>query len=197
MKTISIVFFLLLTVLVGNVTLTRAGDRQPIKAIYIPLADHYPGIVAYEKYRQTMVKADFSIERMLSWSLLRASFQSGEVDMAFIISSMALGFGSDKDVLAIAVPLAKSPAYIKKQNNRGLPASVEQSLPWADVVETGGFGKVAWYSKDVLPWPNGHVAGIVIVTDDAIRNKFAALREVIDSLHRAGLDIEHARRVEG
>ncbi len=31
-------------------------NRQTIKAIYIPLADHYPGIVAYEKYRDQMTK---------------------------------------------------------------------------------------------------------------------------------------------
>jgi hypothetical protein len=27
------------------------------------LADHYPGIVAYEKYRDKMEKADYKIER--------------------------------------------------------------------------------------------------------------------------------------
>ena len=278
---------MLLTVLVGNVTLTRAGDRQPIKAIYIPLADHYPGIIAHEKYRDAMLKADFSIERMKSWPLLRAYFESGEVDMAFIISPMAmdmfsespnfrfisllhrdgnalaindlldawvqlprertarkpdgkvaaafaearkatgasiecavpsllathtvilykylqdhgqtlaLGFGPQKDVIAVTVPPAKSPAFIKKRNNRGIPASFEQSMPWADVVETNGFGKVAWYSKDVLPWPNGHVECIVIATDDAIKEKSEALQEVVGYLHRAGLDIEHARRRGG
>ena len=60
-------------------------NRQTIKAIYIPLADHYPGIVAYEKYRNQMKHADYQIERMKSWPLLRAYFMSGEVDMAYII----------------------------------------------------------------------------------------------------------------
>lgn len=33
-------------------------QKQIIKAIYIPLADHYAGIVAYEKYRDQMKYAD-------------------------------------------------------------------------------------------------------------------------------------------
>ncbi|MEE8398902.1 MAG: ABC transporter substrate-binding protein [Desulfobacterales bacterium] len=288
-KSVSIVLSIsmLLTVWVVDAAYCQAGEKQPIRAIYIPLADHYPGIVAYEKYRDAMVKADYSIERMKSWPLLRAYFQSGEVDVAFIGSplamdmfgetpnfrfiglmhrdgnalainglldadielprkraerkpdrkvadalarartqrgrpvecavpallsthtvvlykylkdygrSLAIGFGSDKDVLAVEVAPAKSPAFIKKQNNRGIPAAFEQSLPWADVVETGKFGKIAWYSKDVLAWPNGHVECIVIATDDAIQNKSEALKEVVHYLHQAGRDIEEARRSWG
>lgn len=286
-RTASILLLALLVVLGGTADHGRAQDRQPVKAIYIPLADHYAGIVAYEKYRDSMTGADYSIERMQSWPLLRAFFRSGEVDMAFIISPMAmdmfqeqpdfrwvgllhrdgnalaindllnaevklsperekrkpdgkvaaafaraskehgqpikcavpsllathtvvlykylrdfgktlgLGFGTDRDVMAVEVAPAASPVYIKKQNSRGEPAAFEQSLPWADVVETGGFGKVAWYSKDVLPWPNGHVECIIIATDEAIRNKPEALREVITAIHRAGMDIEHARRAGG
>ena len=63
-------------------------EKKTIKAIYIPLADHYAGIVAYEKYRDKMKNADYRIERMKSWSLLRAYFMSGEVDVAFIILLM-------------------------------------------------------------------------------------------------------------
>ena len=66
------------------------GQRSSIKAIYIPLADHYGGIVAYEKYRDEMTKADYAIERMKSWPLLRAYFLSGEVDLAYIICPMAM-----------------------------------------------------------------------------------------------------------
>ena len=90
-----------------------------------------------------------------------------------------------------------SPAFLKKQSTRGEPASFEQSLPWADVVETGGFGWVAWYSKDVIPWPKGHVECIVIASDRTIEQKGEALREVIYYLHQAGLDIEQARRTGG
>ncbi len=278
-------FALLLGLLTGTSAAfaQEADARQPIKAIYIPLADHYAGIVAYEKYRDRMQQADYTIERMKSWPLLRAYFMSGEVDMAYIICPQAmdmfredpkfrwvslmhrdgnalaindllndriglprerlqrkpdakvanalvaakqlrgeptecgvphlhathtvvlykylkdhgrtlgLGRGRDKDVVAIEVPPPKSPSFIKKKNSRGIPASFEQSLPWADVVETEGFGHVAWYSKDVMPWPNGHVECIAIATDDCIKNKAEALKEVVHYIHQAGLDIEQAR----
>lgn len=268
--------------------------RQTVKAIYIPLADHYAAIVAYERYGSKMVHADFQLEKMRSWPLLRAYFMSGRVDMAFIISpqamdmfrkqpsfrwislmhrdgnalaindlldkdaglekkridrkpdsrvakamvraakrigrptccgvphlhathtvilykylkdhglTLALGkgvkqdvIGGKQDVIAVEIPPPKSPAFIKKNNSRGLPASFEQSLPWADVVETGGYGHVAWYSKDVLPWPNGHVECIVIATDEAIETKQEAIKEVIFYIHKAGLDIEKARKEGG
>jgi len=65
------------------------------------------------------------------------------------------------------------------------------------VVETGGFGHVAWYSKDVMPWPGGHVECIALATDRAIANKFAALKEVTTYIQRAGADIEAARETGG
>ena len=264
-----------------------AQQKQTIRALYIPLADHYAGIVAYEKYRGEMRYADYSIERMKSWPELRAYFMSGEVDVAYIICPMAmdmfredpkfrwvslahrdgnalaindlinthvhlpeerknrkpdkkvaeaystvkkemgrpsqcgvpslfathtvvlykylrdngktlgLGFGPKNDVVAIEVPPPKSPAFIKKQNSRGIPASFEQSLPWADVVETGGYGYVAWYSKDVISWSKGHVECIIIATDNAIKNKREALKEVIYYFHKSGIDIEDARNEGG
>ncbi len=269
---------------------TQSGltaEKVPIKAIYIPLADHYPGLVAYETYCDIMTEADYQIEQMKNWSLLRANFMSGEVDMAFIICPMAMdmfadkpdfrwisllhrdgnalavndllnadiklsedrkdrkpdgktaeafaavkkqtgkpvecgvpalqsthivvlykylkdhgkamniGVGNDHDVLVIAVPPPKSPSFLKKKNNRNTSASFEQSLPWADVVETQNYGHVAWYSKDVMRWPHGHVECIVIATDKAIKEKSEALREVVYYLHQAGLDIENARREGG
>jgi NitT/TauT family transport system substrate-binding protein len=270
-----------------GITAVNAQDKQVIKAIYIPLADHYAGIVAYEKYRDQMKKADYRIERMKSWFLLRAYFMSGEVDLAYIVSPLAmdmfagkpnfrwvsllhrdgnalaindllnaevqlpeerlkrkpdakvanaftrarnklgrpsecgvphllsthtvvlykylkdhgkglnLGRGTDKDVLAIEVSPSKSPAFIKRQNSLATPASFEQSLPWADIVEAKGFGHVAWYSKDVMPWPKGHVECIAIATDNCVSNKKEALKEVIYYLHKAGLDIEKARQKGG
>ena len=287
---ISIVFFafslMIISFLSGQVAYSQ--EKETITAIYIPLADHYPGIVAYEKYRDKMQYADYRIERMKSWPLLRARFMSGEVDMAFIIcpqamdmfrkkpnfrwvslihrdgnalaindllnadvnlpnerllrhpdkkvaeafakakrklgrptecgvphlhathtvvlykylrdhgKTLGLDSGEDNDVIAIEVPPSKSPIFIKKKNSRGIPASFEQSLPWADVVETKGFGHVAWYSKDVMKWPpHGHVECIVIATDACIREKPKALREVIHHIHRAGLDIEAGRKEGG
>lgn len=276
-----------LCVLVCGIPTVSAQDRQPIKAVYMAAADHYPGIVAYEKYRGEMKEADYSIERMKSWPLLRAYFMSGEVDVAYIICPMAmdmfaeksnfrwvsllhrdgnalaindrlnedvnlprerldrkpdgkvadafakakkkmnrpsecgvpsllsthtvilykylkdhgkslgLRFGQEKDLVAIEVPPSKSPSFIKKSNSRGIPASFEQSLPWADVVETQRYGHVAWYSKDVMPWRHGHVECIAIATDNCIKNKKAALKEFIYYLHKAGGDIETARRTGG
>ncbi|HEB56617.1 MAG TPA: nitrate ABC transporter substrate-binding protein [Gammaproteobacteria bacterium] len=261
--------------------------RQPIKALYIPLADHYAALVAYERYRRQMKYADFKIEQMKNWDLLRAYFQSGEADMAYVMSPLAMdmfnenphfrwvglmhrdgnalaindllnqqvqlsqkrkdrkpdarvaeslrkvyqqnGYSTEigmphllsthtvvlyrylkeqglrmsmtpntnAEVLAIAVPPPKSPAFIKSKSNRAMPAAFEQSLPWADVVETGGFGKVAWYSKDVMPWKNGHVECIALATDGAIANKFEALKEVMKYIRQAGQDIEQARTEGG
>ena len=77
------------SILIGA-PLPQDHAKQPIKAIYIPLADHYPGIVAYERYRDSMQRADYRIERMKSWPLLRACFMSGRADVAFIICPQAM-----------------------------------------------------------------------------------------------------------
>lgn len=272
--------------LLALATMTSVADtasRQPIKALYIPLADHYAAIVAYERYRDQMQHADFQIEQMGNWNLLRAYFRSGEADMAYVMTplaidmyqqqadfrwvglmhrdgnalaineqlkrrldlpplrkdrkpgvelaevlkafqaerqqptivgvphllsthtvvlyrylkeygaNMALELNDRVEVLPVAVAPPKAPAFIKGKSNRAEPAAFEQSLPWADVVETGGFGHVAWYSKDVMPWPNGHVECIALASDRAIETKFLALQEVMEYIHRAGADIEAAR----
>ncbi len=265
----------------------KTTAKQKVHALYIPLADHYAGIVAYEKYREQMTKADYEIERMPNWDELRAYFMSGDVDMAYVMAPMAMdmfleepmfrwvglmhrdgnalaindiikadvnlsekrihrkptpdaanafakamaksgkpvkvgvpsllsthavvlyrymkengktlgiGYALDKDLLAIAVPPPKSPAFLKRNNVRGIGAAFEQSLPWADVVETQGFGHVVWYSKDIMPWPNGHVECITLATDKAISEKGEAIKEVIYYIHKAGQDIEAARRSGG
>jgi len=275
-----------LSLLLGT-QLSVANERETIKSLYIPLADHYAALVAYERYAPSMKYADFQIEQMKNWDFLRAYFQSGEVDMAFVMSPLAMDMFNEKphfrwvglmhrdgnalaindlinekvnvpklrsdrkpdesvakalrsfkqgsgkatqigmphllsthsvvlyrylkehgltltlsprveaDVLAISVPPPKSPGFIKGKSNRALPAAFEQSLPWADVVETGGFGHVAWYSKDVMPWENGHVECISLATDKAIQTKEQALKEVVHYLHQAGADIEQARKEGG
>ena len=48
--------------------------------------------------------------------------------------------GSDVTFKIVKPP--KSPIYIKKKAARSLPAAFEQSLPWAEVVETDGNGYV-------------------------------------------------------
>jgi NitT/TauT family transport system substrate-binding protein len=109
---------------------------------------------------------------------------------------LAIGEG-DGDVIAKPVPPPNSPEFIKQQAQAGKAASFEQSLPWADVVETGGFGKVAWYSKDVIKWPNGHVECIMIASDNAIKTKGEAIKELIRYIHQAGQDIDAARNKGG
>lgn len=267
---------------------SQAGTRKmPVKAIYVPLADHYAGIIAFEKYRHQMKKADFAIEQYKGWNFVRPRFFSNDVDMAFMICPLAmrmfsekpdfrwvsllhrdgnalavndilnvriqldrlriqrkpdhktaeafkaakessgapvicavasfqathtvvlykylkdhgltlgLGFDRTKDVLAMEVAPQLSPSFIKKKNSRKIPAAFEQSLPWVDIVETQGFGRVAWYSRDVMPWPKGHVECIAIAKVSSIKEKRDALREVIYYIHKAGLDIEQARRKGG
>ena len=56
---------------------------------------------------------------------------------------------------------------------------------------------MAWYSKDVLEWPNGHPECITLAADSAIRDKREAIREVNEYIHQAGRDIEAARRAGG
>lgn len=257
--------------------------RQIIKAIYIPLADHYAALVAYEKYRDHMKHADFQLERINGPILVRARFRDDDVDMAFNVCPMvmdmfhenpdfqwiglmhrdgnalaindrlneyarlemnridrkpdkrvaeaftavkekmgkpckcgipsflathtvvlykylkdhgktlALGRGNEKDVRAFTVAPPNAPAFLKKNNARRIPVSFEQSLPWAEVAETRGAGHVAWYSKDVMKWPRGHVECIIIAKKDVIRNKREAVREVVYYIHKAGMDIENAR----
>ena len=281
------ILFLCSFLLASPLLSSAESSPQTIKALYIPLADHYAALVAYERYRKQMRHANFQIQQMKNWDLLRAYFQSGNVDMAFVMSPLAMDMYNEKphfrwiglmhrdgnalainevlnkeinlperrvdrkpnkkvadalkkfyqikqrateigmphllsthtvvlyrylkennvslsllpnedtDVLAIAVPPAKSPSFIKSMNNRATAAAFEQSLPWADIVETRGYGKVAWYSKDVMPWPDGHVECIALATDKAIVKKERAVKEVMRYIRKAGEDIEKARKLGG
>lgn len=287
---VMLIFLLASLVVINTVSASennKTENKQIIKALYIPLADHYAALVAFERYRKKMIYADFQIEQMKNWDFLRAYFQSGEVDMAFVMSPLAMDMFNKKphfrwiglmhrdgnalaindiinekvklptlrkdrlpdekvafalkeiyqknnrsteigvphqlsthtvvlyrylkkyglrlslqpntkaEVLAISVPPPKAPAFIKGKSNRAKAAAFEQSLPWADVVETGGFGHIAWYSKDVMPWPYGHVECIALATDNAIATKHSATNEVMYYLQRAGQDIEKARNQGG
>jgi len=279
------VFFIMLFSL--SVNASEKIKKQTIKALYIPLADHYAALVAYDRYRNQMKYADFKIMQMKNWDLLRAYFQEGGADMAFVMSPLAmdmyqekanfkwiglmhrdgnafavnkfieneitlskyridrkpmpelatalreiykkrqqsiqvgvphilsthsvvlyrylkennLSFSIDKydGVIVQAIPIAppKAPAFIKIQSAREIPSAFEQSLPWADVVETKGFGKIAWYSKDVMKWPNGHVECIAIGADNAINTKYKAMQEVMEYIKIGGEDIEKARNSGG
>lgn len=288
MKKIVINLFILSLAVLSSISTARANEKQRIKAIGVPLADHYAAIIAFEKYRGEMKYADFRFMLLSGPDLVRAYFQSeDDADMAFNTCPIAMdmflekqnfrlvsllhrdgnalaindllnasvnlpkermdrkpdykvaealtrfkndsgnpiecgvpsllsthtvilykylsdhgirmnfGVGTDKEVLVTVVSPPKSLTFIRKKNSRNIPALFEQSLPWADVVETQQFGHVAWYSKDVMPWPKGHVECIAIAKDKCIKEKTKALKEVIYYIHRAGLDIEEARRKGG
>ena len=265
------------------IPLNSFAKKIDIHALYIPLADHYAAIIAFERYKKQMKKANFKITKMKSWDRLRAHFQSGDVDMAYVMTPLAIDMYNENphfnwiglmhrdgnalalnelihkrvslpakredrkpnekvakalkeiyveenqatmiglphllsthavvlyrylseygvsisfspnqsaEVLGISLAPPKAPAFIKIKNKKATPAAFEQSLPWADIVETGNFGKVAWYSKDVMPWKHGHVECIAIATKKAIIAKEEALKEVMYYIHKAGADIEKAK----
>ena len=64
--------------------------KQITKALYIPLTDHYAALATYEHYRDQTKQAAFQIQQMKSWDLLRPYFQSGEIDMAYRMSPLAM-----------------------------------------------------------------------------------------------------------
>jgi NitT/TauT family transport system substrate-binding protein len=100
-------------------------------------------------------------------------------------------------VVAEVVSPPQTLSFIRRQNNRGNLACTQQSLPWGPMVEEIGDGQVAWFSRDVLQWPNGHVECILIATDAAIEEKKAAVREYMDSIEAAGARLEVLRKQGG
>ena len=91
------IFFLCLSfsLLLGT-QFSVANERETIKSLSIPLADHYAALVAYERYAFKMKYADFQIEQMKNWDFLRSYFQSGEVDMAFVMNPLAMDMFNEK-----------------------------------------------------------------------------------------------------
>ncbi|NTS78792.1 ABC transporter substrate-binding protein [Catenovulum sp. SM1970] len=258
-----------------------SAAKQEVKALYIPLADHYAAIIAYEKYRHHMQYANFQLEQMADWDILRAKFLENKADMAFVMSPLALDMYSQQpsfkwlglmhrdgnglainhllgstiklsnsrlsrkpdrsaaiairqhktkkpvyvgvphvlsthtvvlyhylkqqeltlalqpnfqaDVLAMTVPPPRSPAFMLGNSNRNKAVAIQQSLPWIDIVETGNFGRVAWYSKDVLTSEHGHVECIALATLIALTKKEQAVMEVMGYIKQAGAYIEQAR----
>lgn len=283
----SISTFLKITLLSLLISSSLYAKRAKVNALYIPLADHYAALVAYERYAPSMKYADFNIIQIKNWDLLRAYFQNGEVDMAYVMAPLAISMFNEKpnfrwiglmhrdgnalavnelltkeltltkkhinrkpsaqlaqslkaayaknkkstqvglphllsthtvilyrylkehnasltlspnhtaDALAVSIAPPKAPAFIKVKSRKATPAALEQSLPWSEIVETDKYGKIVWYSKDVMPWKHGHVDCISIATDKAIKEKFQAIKEVQYYLHKAGDDIEKARKTGG
>ena len=74
-----------------------ANDRVAIKAIAIPLADHYAGIIAYEKYRDKMQYAKYELMLLKAPALVRAYFYSqDDADIAFNVSPMVMDMFAQK-----------------------------------------------------------------------------------------------------
>ncbi len=283
LKILSILIFFIFSQSHGE----QAGEtkeRTPVKALYMPLADHYAGILAHHWYADDLVEADYRLERMQSWDLLRAAFRDGHADMAFIICpeamamftkkpdfrwvgllhrdgnqmivnrdlaekmklepklkdrkpdsqladlmreslisdtnpiycgipalrathtvvvykylkdhelEMSLEHGCGNSITAELIRPTQSLSFIRKRNNRSEEACMQQSLPWGSIVETRGDGQIAWYSKDVLKWPNGHVECIIIASDKALEEKRAAIMDVLKAIQKAGAHIEEIRR---
>ncbi len=287
-KLTKIIFYVVVLTLLLPVSSLWANDKVRIKAIGIPLADHYPAIVAFEKYRKEMEFADFQLLLLPGPDFVRAYFTSEpDADIAFNVCPMVLdmfaqkpnfswvslihrdgnalavnnllnekinlpqdkrarkpdnkvalafkefkaeqgkpvkcaipsplsthttvlykylkdnngtlGFRQHEDVNVVLQVVAppKSPTYLKTKTARKQPAAFEQSLPWPEVADSGGFGHIAWYSKDVMNHPHGHVECIIIAKNEVIDKKREALREVIYFIHKAGQDIEVARKKGG
>ena len=282
----ALVFLFIMMTASGNAVFS--GEKVRIQAIGIPLADHYAGIVAFDRYRTKMKYADYQLLLLPGPDLVRAYFTSeSDVDIAFNVCPMvmdmfaqdpnfrwvslihrdgnalavnsllkskinlpankldrkpdektALSFKefkqeagepvvcaipsplathttvlykylkdhnqtmafrkrADADVFAVVVKPPVSPAFLKKKAARAQPAALEQSLPWPEMAESGGYGSVVWYSKDVMKHTHGHVECVIIAKDKAISEKRDALKEVIFFIHKAGQDIEQARRRGG
>ncbi len=117
------------------------------------------------------------------------------------LRDQGLSFGFQRsDNVDVLLEIVKPPnalTFLKKQDARARAAAFEQSLPWPELSESANNGRIAWYSKDVMSHDKGHVECIAIAKNETIRNKRAALAEVITYLHRAGEDIEIARRQGG
>lgn len=101
------------------------------------------------------------------------------------------------DVILESIKPPQSPVFLKSKTVRKIPAMFEQSLPWPEIAESEAHGHVAWYSKDVLPTAKGHVECIIIAKNEVIEKKKKALKEVIYFIHKAGQDIEAARKKGG
>lgn len=100
MKLTNCLFFTIVCcALVAYGTSGFAGSRIPITAIGLPLADHYAGIVAYEKYRHRMQKAEFNLKLLSSPGLVRAYFFSEpDADIAFNVCPMVMDMFSRKPI---------------------------------------------------------------------------------------------------
>lgn len=74
-----------------------SAQKVPILALGIPLADHYAGIVAYERYKNKMKHADYKLLILPGPDLVRRYFRSyKEADVAFNVAPMVMDMYAKK-----------------------------------------------------------------------------------------------------
>ncbi|MEA2029724.1 MAG: ABC transporter substrate-binding protein [Campylobacterota bacterium] len=73
------------------------SQKVKIKAVGIPLADHYAAIIAYEKYRDSMQKAKFELKILPGPNLVRRYFRSmPDTDIALTVAPMVMDMFAQK-----------------------------------------------------------------------------------------------------
>ena len=93
-RIVSMRIFLLIFVIVINIF---AQEKMRIKALAIPLADHYPAIVAYEKYKNQMQYAEYDLLILNGPNLVRSYFYSyDDADVALNVSPMVMDMFAHK-----------------------------------------------------------------------------------------------------
>ncbi|AGX87358.1 ABC transporter substrate-binding protein [Candidatus Symbiobacter mobilis] len=175
--------------LVINEALGRYVQMPPDKAARMPDARVADGLRAWKRGNGQpiiAVPSPLSTHATVLYKYLKDNHMT-----------LGLRHGDPVDVLLRIVKPPASTAFLKQETARNQPAAFEQSLPWPEIAETSGFGHVAWYSKDVMKYPKGHVECVLIAKNSVIADKRDALQEVITAIHRAGLDIEIARKQGG
>lgn len=89
---------LFLCLLFSLLSAQNVPQKDSVEALYLPLADHYAAIIAYERYGDEMVYAEFSLQRMKNWDLLRARFLDEQSDMAFVMAPLAVAMFQKKPI---------------------------------------------------------------------------------------------------
>lgn len=75
--------------------------KKNLKAFYIPLVDYFPTLVAYQRYREPLKYVDFQIAQIKNRAGLRAYFQSWKVNLAYVMSFLAIGMCHENPYLRV------------------------------------------------------------------------------------------------
>jgi NitT/TauT family transport system substrate-binding protein len=114
------------------------------------------------------------------------------------LSLGSFGDGNSKyDLVTKAVFPARVLDFLKVETGYGNAVAFEQSLPWAEEIEAEKYGKVVWYSKDVMKDPKGHVECVILASARALSEKKAAIGEVMTAIHNAAKELDRAIHGDG